>query len=269
MKGSPEVLGFWWRLLIDPPYEGPQNMAIDESLLESCSQGKDKEYFPTLRFYQWSQPTLSIGYNQNIRESIHLDFCHKKEIPIVRRVTGGKAVFHDKEMTYSVTASFSSSPFQFSVFKNYRMISEALTEGLRHLGLDVMIADEEAPIYNKYGSEACFAKLSKYEISCKGFKIVGSAQRRRKKAFIQHGSIPMDANRKLINRIIKSKGSQNGMDFITVHEALGRMVTFEELAQSIIVGFERRFGITLGKSTLTHQEKKLAKDIGAQHLSAL
>lgn len=255
---APEVQKSW-RLLIDPPYEGPQNMAIDEALLDHCASEENAECVPTLRLYQWSRPTLSIGYNQNIQESIHVDFCEERDIPVVRRPTGGKAVLHDKELTYSVTACFSMEPFQTSVFANYRMLSEAITGGLRLLGIDAVIADGDAPSYSRCGPEACFARLSRYEISCKRLKLVGSAQRRKRKAFIQHGSVLMEADRGLIKKIITSERSQQEMDFITVKEVLGRAVTFEELAKSIVEGFEQRFQIRLQKATLTNEEKELAR----------
>lgn len=248
-----------WRLLIDPPYEGPRNMSIDEALLERCASKENSSAFPVIRFYRWLRPTLSLGYNQDIEDSIHTQVCKEKGIAIVRRPTGGKAVLHDQELTYSITAPFSSPPFQKSVFDNYRMISEALLEGLRLLGIEAVIADEEAPAYSLTGSEACFARLSKFEISCRGFKMVGSAQRRKRKAFLQHGSILLDADRQLIRSLIRSKESQNEMDFITVRESLGRVTHFKEIASSVAKGFEKKFEVKLQKSALTKEERDLSE----------
>lgn len=250
-----------WRLLVDPPRDGSKNMAIDEALLEHCASEEYAYHFPTVRFYQWSHPTLSLGYNQEVKGSLQLSACRERGIPIVRRPTGGKAVFHDQELTYSVIASFSSHPFRMSVADNYRMISEALTEGLKLLNLEVRIAEEDTPAYSPSGPEACFARLSRYEISCQGFKLVGSAQRRKRKAFLQHGSILLDADRQLVRKLIKSKGSQDKWDFVSVREVLGRSVTFEEMIPLLVRGFEKKFKIRLKASQLSEEEKNMAKGL--------
>ncbi len=255
-----------WRLLIDPPLEGPQNMAIDEALLERCASEKSPLLFPTVRFYRWSCPTLSLGYNQDIESSLHVHECKARGIPIVRRPTGGKAVLHDQEITYSVIASFSSSPFRRSVFDNYRLISEAVIKCLKFLGIRAVIADEEAPSYSRAGPEACFARLSRFEISYKNFKMVGSAQRRKRRAFLQHGSLLLDANRTLLKNLIQSKNSVRKMNFITIKEALGKAIPFEEIASLMVEGFEKKFGVKLRRSALTREEKELAESIARKRM---
>lgn len=248
-----------WRLLIDPPLEGPQNMAIDEALLERCASEETPSLFPTVRFYRWSRPTLSLGYNQDIESSLHVHECRARGIPIVRRPTGGKAVLHDQEITYSMIASFSSPPFQRTVFDNYRLISEALVKCLKSLGIQAMIADEGASSYSRKGPEACFARLSRFEISYRNFKMVGSAQRRKRRAFLQHGSLLLDADRTLLKNLIRSKNSIQEMNFITVKEALGRDIPFEEIASSMVEGFEKNFEVQLRESALTREERKLVE----------
>ncbi len=245
-----------WRLLIDPPRDGPENMAIDEALLEACASGEKAHLFPTLRLYRWKSPTISFGYNQPIDEAVDRTICTKEGIDVVRRQTGGKAVLHDRELTYSFTAHFSSPPFSPRVSENYRIISEGLKEGLKVLGIDASIAGNEHPVFNIRLKGHCFNRLSRYELSYHGRKIVGSAQRRRKKAFLQHGSLLLEADRELFERItISGPVRDRSSGFITVREAAGKDVSFEELADALVVGFQDGLKVKLIRSDLSEEEK--------------
>ena len=237
-------------------------MAIDESLLESCSSGRRSDLFPTLRLYRWTVPTLSIGFNQKLEESVDREFCRQHGIGIVRRQTGGKAVLHDRELTYSLTAPFSSAPFSVSVSGNYRIIAEGLARGLELIGVDASIAGDDLPVYDAFSAGHCFSRLSRFELSCRGLKIIGSAQRRRRKAFLQHGSIMIESDRKMYAEATGSRAPIAGaVPFITVKEAAGRDIGFEELAGKIISGFEERLSIRFIRSRLTDEEEKLAEGL--------
>ena len=151
------------------------NMAIDEVLLSS----KD----PVLRFYQWKPNAVSVGRFQNIND-IDMDYCNKNKIDVVRRITGGKTVLHEHELTYSFIIDKNKLPR--SIVESYNIISNALIRGLQVLGLNpemnkVEVADKDNP--------ACFQETSFNEIVINQKKVVGSAQVRVKGKLLQHGSI--------------------------------------------------------------------------------
>ncbi len=248
-----------WRVLIDPPRDGPENMAIDEALLESCASEEQSHLFPTVRFYRWKVPTLSIGYNQRIEEAVDRAICSREGIDVIRRQTGGKAVLHDRELTYSFVSHFFSPPFSPRVSENYRIISEGLKEGLKILGIDASIAGDEYPVFNAQLKGHCFNRLSRHEISHRGLKLIGSAQRVRRKAFLQHGSLFLDSDRELFERITMSSPVRDrNAGFTTVREATGRDVRFEELVDALIAGFQNGLKVKLIRSELTEEEERLA-----------
>src|SRR6184192_491093 len=174
-----------WRLLLDPPAEGAWNMAVDEVLLDGVAVGSAP---PTLRFYAWTPACLSLGYFQPF-SVVNLEGCRGLGIDIVRRPTGGRAILHDRELTYSVALPASVLGRDAGILPSYRRLSLALQTGLRRLGIDVSLAPEsEAPNRALHGP-ACFDRPSAHEILLRGRKLVGSAQVRRAGAPLQHGSI--------------------------------------------------------------------------------
>lgn len=184
-----------WRLLIDLPQSGLENMATDEAILESCNR---EHSLPTVRFYEWSAPTLSVGCFQNADNTIK--YCAETGIPYVRRITGGRAVLHFDEITYSIICCDNEPLFGEGISGAYRIISGCLLAALREVGIN---ADMHRSRAIEYGSEkiSCFHSPSKYEIIIDNKKLIGSAQRRFKKAFIQHGSILFGVDKALIARL--------------------------------------------------------------------
>lgn len=184
-----------WRLLIDPPQNGLENMATDEAILESCNQRLSQ---PTLRLYEWSEPTLSIGCFQKADNAIK--YCLEAGIPYVRRITGGRAVLHSDEITYSIICGSGEPLFEEGVSGAYRIISRCLLTALREVEIN---ADMHTSRAIEYGFEktSCFHSPSRYEIIVDNKKLVGSAQRRFKRAFIQHGSILFGVDRDLIAQL--------------------------------------------------------------------
>ncbi|MEE9542718.1 MAG: octanoyltransferase, partial [Thermodesulfobacteriota bacterium] len=183
-----------FRLIVDPPLEGAENMAIDEALLRTMEEGvlSGGEELPILRLYSWSEPTISIGYMQKAGA-----FRAVKDLPLVRRVTGGRAVLHDSEITYSLTCPSSNPIFASGIEGGYRLVSSAIVETLKGFGIDASFEKGEAGRAKKSEKEkeACFLTTSRYEVAVKvpnepeRRKIAGSSQRRLKGAFLQHGSI--------------------------------------------------------------------------------
>ena len=174
-----------WRLLVDPPARGSWNMAVDEVLLEGVVAGTAP---PTLRFYGWTPPCLSLGYFQPF-DAVNLDGCRALGVDVVRRPTGGRAILHDRELTYSVVLPASTLGHDGGVLPSYRRLSLALQDGLRRLGITAMLAPESAAGGSPAHGPACFDRPSAHEILLDGRKLVGSAQVRRGGALLQHGSI--------------------------------------------------------------------------------
>ncbi|MBI3753040.1 MAG: lipoate--protein ligase family protein [Deltaproteobacteria bacterium] len=181
-----------WRLLIDPPQSGRENMATDEAVLAACDQGLSPS---TFRLYEWSEPTLSLGCFQKADNLIKQ--CSEIRVPHIRRITGGRAVLHADEITYSLICSENEPLFTEGISAAYKIISQCLHEAFRAIGIN---ADIHASRIRNCGSEknSCFHSPSRYEIVIDNKKLVGSAQRRFKRAFLQHGSILFGVERELI-----------------------------------------------------------------------
>jgi len=197
-----------WNLIVDAVgRSGEYNMAMDEALLEEVAR-HGSAY---LRFYRWDPPTLSVGRNQPI--PFH-------DMPVIRRPTGGQAVWHEHEVTYAVVAPIALFG---SLRKAYCEIHTRLARALRSLGVDAMLAPVHPPIRPSAHAASCFASSVGGEILHRGRKLVGSAQVRRGDAFLQHGSILLDAT---------PPSSFNGGT--TLAAVLGRAVSFGEVADAII-----------------------------------
>src|ERR1700730_5264647 len=174
-----------WRLLLDPPAAGGWNMAVDEVLLDGVAEGSAP---PTLRFYEWTPPCLSLGYFQPI-DVVDVDGCRALGVEVGRRPAGGRAILHDRELTYSVALPASVLGHDGGVLPSYYRLSLALQDGLRRLGVPAVLAPESAASGPTAHGPVCFDRPSAHEILLHGRKLVGSAQMRRGGAILQHGSI--------------------------------------------------------------------------------
>ncbi len=146
-------------------------MALDEAV---CEAVRKKLSPPTLRLYQWAEPSISIGYFQKASD-INIDYCEKKNYPIVRRATGGTALLHDSELTYSFSATAEIRPFNKGFIENYIQISRALVYSLKLIGLNAQIALTKN---NRQRNPFCFKTSTYGEITMNGHKVIGSAQKR-------------------------------------------------------------------------------------------
>lgn len=179
-----------WELINDGALDGASNMAIDAALLDEVDRGRETRTI--LRLYQWLRPTMSLGRNQRIEKAVDIDYCNANGIDIVYRPTGGRAVLHDDELTYAVISN-DSSCFGDTIYGNYKRVSEALCLGYKKLGVAAILApDTQKPDSSENdGDPPCFVSPSRYELMVDGRKIVGSAQRRVRSSFLQHGSMPI------------------------------------------------------------------------------
>jgi len=181
-----------WRLILDEPLDGAENMAVDEAMLRAVETGAVRT--PTLRLYSWKGPVVSIGYRQSAARLSGLG------LPLVRRITGGRAVLHDMELTYSVVAGDSCRIFRGGITGAYSAISESIVAALGDAGVEAAF-ERAAGGRERDEREACFYAPARYEVCVGGRKLVGSAQRRFRNALLQHGSILLDVNRELHVRL--------------------------------------------------------------------
>jgi len=259
-----------WRLLITPAADGATNMAIDEAILHAIADGKGR---PTLRFYQWAPPCLSLGYNQPYA---HVDeaACLRLGYTWVRRPTGGRAILHCDELTYSVIAAADEPRVAGGIVESYRRLSAGLLAGLRTLGAAAIQAQEEK-IVNPQPGAACFDTPSNYEIVAGGKKLIGSAQMRRRGVILQHGALPLAGDLDRIFGCLQPSGClrppENGSAGVdgayppgslreyagTLEQALGHPVSFDEAAAALAQGFEQALNLRLEPGELTDDERKL------------
>ena len=173
------------RLLSDPALVGTTNMARDEALLLRVGDGLSP---PTLRLYQWNEPTISLGYFQQYDSILELDdpICR---LPVVRRLTGGGAILHDLELTYSITLATSDPAINGAPNRLYELMHRAITRSLADVGARALACGETDDSSAGRGPFFCFARRHKYDLLFGRDKIAGSAQRRTRSAVLQHGSI--------------------------------------------------------------------------------
>ncbi|MGG0794926.1 biotin/lipoate A/B protein ligase family protein [Brevibacillus laterosporus] len=264
-----------WRYVVTPPMSPEMNMAIDEAILTLHSQGKVP---PTVRFYTWNPATLSIGYFQKMEKEINIDEVKRLGLGLVRRPTGGRAVLHDAELTYSVIVSEDHPQMPKSVTEAYKVISMGLLHGFQKLGLKaemVSLATEEKAKYNSPGSSACFDSPSWYELVVEGKKVAGSAQTRQKGVILQHGSILLDMDVDLLfslltfpsERVKERMMNSFKQKAVTINEVSSKPISLEEAIEAFYQGFAEGLGIELVPMDLTAEEQQLAKELAENRYS--
>ena len=185
-----------WRLIIDEePRSGPANMALDQAIAESCAAGDSPS---TIRFYRWNPPAVSLGRHQPVTD-VDLSAIDLLGYEVVRRPTGGRAILHIDELTYSVAAAADEPRVRGGVMDAYLRLSNALLSGLQRLGLGAVDKAAGDVRTGPDVSAACFEVPSAYEITSNGRKLMGSAQSRRAGYVLQHGSLPLTGD---ITRLI-------------------------------------------------------------------
>ena len=253
-----------WRLLVTPPAGGAWNMAVDEAIAVHAGRG---DVPPTLRFYQWQPACVSLGRHQPLAD-IDMARCAALGYDLVRRPTGGRAILHTDELTYSVAGPQDDPALAGAVLDSYLRLSQGLLAGLERLGLRVA----KAPPTNRAAADAgpvCFEVPSAYEIVAGGRKLVGSAQSRRKGWVLQHGTLPLMGDiTRLVDTLALDDEAQRAhlredlADRATTVEAvLGRHVGFDEAAVALRAGFEDTLGIRLEEGHLTNGELAVAAEL--------
>ncbi|MFD2657437.1 lipoate--protein ligase family protein [Gracilibacillus thailandensis] len=248
------------------------NMAVDECLLQWHSENKIP---PTIRFYEWLPAGLSIGYFQKTVNKIDLDAVRNSGIELVRRLTGGRAVLHDQELTYSVIVTEAHPKMPKSIKEAYMVLSKGLLEGFHSLGIDASFAIPEGKL-NTTQSAVCFEEPSWYELVVDQKKAAGSAQTRKQGVILQHGSIPLSVdNDKLYDLFIyrNERVKQRARDAfndkaISIEQAANRKVTLEEVKDAFKKGFEKGLDIELQEFQFTkEQEQEINELMESKYLS--
>jgi lipoate-protein ligase A len=251
-----------WRFLNSGRSDGATNMAVDEAILAGVVAGASP---PTVRVYAWEPPTVSIGRSQKPGDELDLEACSARGFGVVRRPTGGRAVLHAGELTYSVVGPAGEPPLGISIAETYESIAEGLLEALSRLGVQARLATV-ATASRARGEAAppCFASAGRFEVVVGGRKLIGSAQRRSGASVLQHGSLLMDGThagladvmkvgdpheREVVRGMLASKTTD-------LSSILARPVEFDEIAAAMKVGFERAWGVELVPAGLSDGESK-------------
>ena len=249
-----------WRLIKSGYSDGFTNMAIDEALCAGYCQGITP---PTLRLYGFRPAAFSLGYFQNAHRVLDLNKCIRENIDIVRRLTGGGALFHHQELTYSIVCAKEDLAMCDSVVSSFRKICLFLLEAYTTLGLDPEFAveSERGFIRKSLGAPCgfCPASKEKYDILINGKKIGGNAQKRYRDVIFQHGSIPLGIDEKRALAFLIQSPADIEQGVITLTQALGRAIAYEELARTLARSFEATFALSLREGTLNAQERSLAQ----------
>jgi lipoate-protein ligase A len=247
-----------WRLLHTSPARGAWNMAVDESILEHIGRGESK---PTLRLYAWDPPCLSLGHAQPFAD-VDIALLEARGWDVVRRLTGGRAILHTDELTYSVTGGSEEPVLAGGVLESYNRLAQALLHALQDLELPVQIEEHASVPAVQNANPVCFEVPSTYEITVDGKKLIGSAQARRRDGVLEHGSLPLHGDLTRIctalafkDETARVKASERLLSRATTVEAtLGCPVTWEAAAQAFVQGFESRLGICFQRAELSSSE---------------
>jgi lipoate-protein ligase A len=257
-----------WRFIDTGVKDAFFNMAIDEAILETHLQGACP---PTLRVYGWNPPALSLGYFQNLETEIEITRCSELGVDVVRRLTGGRAVFHDDELTYSVVTS-EECGFPRSLAESYGLLNGGLIAAYRMLGVEVCLeAHDEEP-----ASTACFASAGLADLTYQGRKLCGSAQYRKDQALLQHGSLPITFDGQAFFSLLKfptnAARDKAQADFrrkaASLNEISGNKMDWQELKEALVEGFQTALGIGLHEEPLTPEELDLAQKLARKKYKA-
>jgi lipoyl(octanoyl) transferase len=253
-----------WRLLITPPARGAWNMAVDESVLLHIGRG---ESLPTLRLYAWTPACLSLGYAQPFAD-VDVNRLNERGWEVVRRATGGRAILHTDELTYSVIAPGDEPRVAGTVLESYNRLAQALSLAAKNLRLPVEM--KEGRDNNPADlNPVCFEVPSTYEITVNGKKLIGSAQARKREGVLQHGSLPLTGDLARICQVLVFENEAARLEAserlltraTTVESALGGAVGWETAAQAFVDAFEAQLGLTYARGELSESEAETADQL--------
>jgi lipoyl(octanoyl) transferase len=264
-----------WRLLWSGHADGATNMAVDEAIMWAAAEGLAP---PTARLYGWSPPAVSLGYFQPVEGHVDTAELARRGWGLVRRPTGGRAILHDDEVTYSVVIAESALERGASVMGSYRELSRGLELGLQQLGLQAALGETATDAAHRQTAKdlptVCFAQASRGDMVAAGRKVVGSAQVRRQGIILQHGSVPLRLH--LADQIAVMPGSRArvesqkhlGAAAQGIADLLGAPLTFEQVGRALAAGFEQAFGVRLEPGELSPAEQAQAETLRTEKYAA-
>lgn len=261
-----------WRVIKSKSYNGAMNMAIDEAIMIAHKEGRVK---PTLRFYTWEPACITIGYFQKLEDEIDLQRCMELNVDCVRRITGGRAVLHENELTYSVIVSEDNDLMDSSINKSYKFISEGLVRGLNLSDIYTDKLNKGERIGRENLSPACFNAHASYEVSINKKKVIGSAQSRKNGIILQHGSIILDFDASKLFEFIKTESQERKQRLInfTARKASGIenetniKLDVNKLEINLIQGIKEHFNVEFIEEDLTDYEREIAKRLYQKYSS--
>jgi len=247
-----------WRFINTGPCSAAYNMALDEAIANAVRKG---DVPPTLRLYEWDVPSISIGCFQKISD-IHIDYCIQKHIPIVRRPTGGRAVLHNHELTYSFSAKTTNGLFSEGLLDSYKKISHAFSLAFTKIGLLPQLNLMRKTQHSK--SPICFQSTSYGEITINNKKIIGSAQKRWSDGLLQQGSLPGIIDKYEMMKVFILDSDNIGKDSFAGLKEILPGLTHDELKNTIRISFEETFDIHFISSTPSQGESAIAEELEVQ-----
>lgn len=254
-----------WRLIRSPFHDGHFNMAIDEALLLSTLRNHTP---PVLRLYGWDPACLSLGFAQSVAD-IDKAALQKNGWDYVRRPTGGKAILHIDELTYSVCAPVDSPTVKGNLLESYRQLSKGLLAALENLGISANADKEYGTVGTAENRPVCFEVPSNYEITVAGKKLIGSAQSRKYGGVLQHGALPLFGDIARINDVLNYPDEESRKEArhriylhaTTLQEVIGRIIPWNEAADAYASGFENALKIKFIESSLSEEEMSMIQDL--------
>jgi lipoate-protein ligase A len=269
-----------WRLVKSKPAYGAWNMAVDEAILESVIAG---DSLSTLRLYAWEPACLSLGYAQPVA-NVDRVALETRGWGLVRRPTGGRAILHGDELTYSVIGTENDPRLAGGVLESYYNLSIALLEALHLIGIPAealekppaqritaenLVVEGSTVLQKANQNPVCFEVPSNYEITVGGKKLVGSAQARRKQGILQHGTLLLSGDLTRIVQVLKfrneaarQRAASRLLEHATTAEGVaGRIITWAEAANAYIQAFSKVLTLELGPGELTTEELARAEEL--------
>lgn len=271
-----------WRLLRTGHRPGAWNMAVDEAIMVQVAAGASP---PTFRLFEWDPPSLSLGRVQSFQRDVDAEACRRLGVDVVRRPTGGRAVLHDVEVTYSLIMSQNDPVLPAGLGESFSLATQGIIKGLRLLGVEAEIrgrdegdgsghvAGASAEAVGAAGpvrTGACFDSPSWYEVVSGGRKLVGSAQARLMGVFLQHGSILIELDAEKLCSLLRFDSEDERAVAVrhlrshatSISEILGRRVSFREVEDAVIAGMRSHISpIELVEGELTAEETALANTL--------
>jgi len=246
-----------WRLIDSGPCDAFYNMALDEAIATEVRKGAAP---PTLRVYGWDRPSLTLGCFQKTAD-INIEYCRSHDIPVVRRPTGGRAILHGDELTYSFSAKTDSEPFSHGLLDSYRRISMAFSIALKKIGISAESKKKREKGIVLSRSPLCFQSSSYGELLSENKKLVGSAQKRWSDSLLQQGSIPYLSNDEELEGIFGAEKTASLKNCMNTLCDILPLFNRDEFRKAVVSSFEEAFGVRLLLSAPSQEESLLAGEL--------